>query len=190
MSLFVQGYAFRIASLAIGTWFLDGLVLDADPSTTAIGLGRSRPNAVRLDAASSLPARGDPLASLHQTLVEGHLAPFVDNAHEAVRIGRPLLWSNIGAACASSFGAFMGPLADRRTDIRDRFQHFLAAARPELRASGRIRIVEVGPLWAWERAACCLWHLTDSGFKCEDCSLWTEDERKQSYKRVMAELSE
>ena len=42
-SLFVQGYAFRIASVAIGSWLLAGAVLDVSPSRTSIAIGRGRP---------------------------------------------------------------------------------------------------------------------------------------------------
>ena len=36
LSLFVQGCAFRVASVAIGAWLLDGVVLDLDPQRAAI----------------------------------------------------------------------------------------------------------------------------------------------------------
>ena len=36
----------------------------------------------------------------------------------------------------------------------------------------------IGSRWAWERSACCLWYQTESGFKCEDCSLWTAAESR------------
>ena len=182
-SLFVQGYAFRIASLAIGAWLVDDVVIDVDPSITSVALGRHRPNAVHLDVAR---AAGDGLPAVHATLIEGHLARLVRTAHDACRVGEALLWSNVGAGVASAFGAFMGPLPERRAEIRDRAEAFLAAGRPELRASGRL--VHVGPLWAWERSACCLWYKTDSGFRCEDCSLWTDEERRERYDRVIAEL--
>jgi ferric iron reductase protein FhuF len=182
-SLFVQGYAFRVASVAIGAWLLDELVLGVDPANTSIALGRHRPNAVRLDEARGA---GDGIGALHANLIDGHLARLVATAHDSCRVGEALLWGNVGAACASSFGAFMGPLEDRRLEIRDRFEAFLAAARPELQASGRI--ARVGPLWAWERSACCLWYKTDAGFQCEDCSLWSDDERQARYRKVLAEL--
>lgn len=185
MSLFVQGYVFRIASLAIGAWLLDELVLDVDPALTSVALGRHRPNAVRLAEARAVDAT-DPLAGVHDVLVESHLARMVAAAHDACRIGETLLWGNVGAACASSFGTFMGPLADRHADIRDRADAFFAAARPELRRSGRL--VSVGPVWAWERTSCCLWYQTESGFQCEDCSLWSEDERQARYARALSEL--
>ena len=66
-----------------------------------------------------------------------------------------------------------------------KFEAFLTAARPELAGSGRI--VPVGSVWAWERSACCLWDKTESGFRCEDCSLWSPAERQARYDRVLAE---
>jgi ferric iron reductase protein FhuF len=182
-SVFVQAYAFRIASLAIGAWLLDDVVVDVDPAVTSIAIGRHRPNAVHLDV---LRPAGDGLPALHATLIDGHLARLVATAHAACRVGEALLWSNIGAGVASSFGAFMGPLPGQRLQIREKAEAFLAAARPELASSGRL--VHVGPLWAWERNACCLWYKTDSGSRCEDCSLWTAEERRERYDRVLAEL--
>jgi ferric iron reductase protein FhuF len=186
MSLFVQGYSFRVASLAVGVWLLDEQVLDVSPDSTSIALGRNRPNAVRLDRAVLHDTDGTPLTTLHRTLIDEHLAPLVATAHDACRVGERLLWSCVAAALASSFGALMGPLPDRRVEIRDRFEELLAAARPELAAGGRV--AHVGPLWAWERSACCLWYTTTDGDKCEDCSLWSDDERRARYDRVLASL--
>ena len=180
MSLFVQGYAFRIASLAIGTSFLGDHVVDVSPATTAIALGRDRPNAVRLDGARLTAA------PLHEHLIDEHLAALVDTAHRACRIGEALLWANVGASCASSFGAFVEPLPDRpRRGARSGRDSSSPTPRPELARSGRV--VRVGDGWAWERSACCLWYQTDVGFKCEDCSLWTSAEREARYAAMLAE---
>lgn len=187
MSLFVQGYAFRVASVAVGGWLLDDRVIDVDPAGMSIALGRARPNAVHFEDVRVV-STNDPLAGMHEVVVEGHLARLVDTAHDACRVGKPLLWSNIGAGFASAFGAFMGPLPERHTEIRDRFTEFLGTARPELEGSGRIE--PVGPVWAWERSACCLWYKTESGFQCEDCSLWSADERQARYVTVLSELAE
>jgi ferric iron reductase protein FhuF len=189
MSLFVQGYVFRVASLAIGAWLLGGAVLDVGPGGTSISIGRHRPNGLHLDHAALVSGPADPesLPSLHAHLVDGHLAPLVAAAHRACRVGEKLLWSNVGASCASSFGAYMDPLADRRGEIRQRAEAFFATARPEIATSGRL--VPVGPVWAWERGACCLWYKTDSGFKCEDCSLWSAAEREARYARIRAEVT-
>jgi ferric iron reductase protein FhuF len=181
MSLFVQGYAFRVASLAIGGWLLDGAVIDVSPSSTSIALGRDRPNAVRLDRADVIASgdRGATLPVLQRHLLDDHLARLVATAHGSCRIGEALLWGNVGASCASSFGAFMDPRPERHEDTRAHAEEFFAAARPEVARSGRL--VRVGSRWAWERSACCLWYQTESGFKCEDCSLWSADERAERY---------
>ena len=186
MSLFVQGYAFRVASIAIGAWLLDDIVLDVGPQLTSISLGRNRPDAVHLADCRAVPAP-DPRRGLHEALVDGHLALLVEAAHQACRIGWPLLWSNVGAACASSFGAFMVPLPDRHRAIRSGIESFMASARPELAGAGRV--APVGPVWAWERSACCLFYKTASGTKCEDCSLVPPAERRARYERVVEALA-
>jgi ferric iron reductase protein FhuF len=175
MSLFLQGYSFRIASLAVGGWLIGDSVLDVSPASTAIALGRDRPNAVRVDQPRVVDE------NLHHHLIDAHLALLVDTAHRACRVGEALLWGNVGASCASSFGAFVDPLPDRRAEIRARAEAFFAAARPELARSGRVVGVGTGTQWVWERNACCLWYQTEAGFKCEDCSLWTASERAARY---------
>jgi ferric iron reductase protein FhuF len=178
MSLLVQGYAFRIASLAIGVWLLEDVVLDVAPACTAIAIGRHRPNAVHFDELCLVPGE-DPLATLHAQLFDGHLGPLVANAHASGGVGEAMLWANVGASCASSFRAFVDPLPDRRDEILDRARAFFASARPEVAGSGRL--VPVGADWVWERRACCLWYRASGGSRCEDCSLWSVDERQARY---------
>jgi len=184
MSLFVQGYAFRVASVAIGSWLVADRVLKVDASRTSIALGRDRPNAVLLDAPSFIQT-SDALLGLHDNVIEGHLARLIETARAACRVGEALLWGNVAASCAASFGAFMDPLVDRQLEIRDRLMAFMAAARPEMRIAGEV--VAVGSRWAWQRHACCLWYQTESAFKCEDCSLWSEEERRARVERILAD---
>lgn len=178
-SLFVQAYAFRIASLGIGAWLLADRVLDLRPAVTAVVLGRHRPNAIGFRSLSLIDT-ADPLGGLLDVVLDGHLAPLVATAHRATRIGERLLWGNVAAACASSFGAFHGALPDRRGDIERRAERFLAAAPEALRRGGSF--VSVGEGWFWERTSCCLWYRTESGSRCEDCSLWSADERQARYR--------
>ena len=165
-SLFVQGYAFRIATVAVGSWLLGGSVLVPDPSTTAIAIGRGRPNAVLLDPTSRTVGDAT-VADLHAGVIDDHLAPLVATAHRSARVGAPLLWGNVAASCAAAFGAFAdavpvaGPAAT-----------FFAAARPEVRDAGHM--VVTADRFSWKRHSCCLWYRTDSGFMCEDCSLRSE----------------
>lgn len=182
MSLFVQGYAFRIASLAIGAWLVDGLVVDVDPTRCSVSVERDRPNAVGLDRLTLVPT-AEPLAGLHASLVDDHLASLVSSAHAACRVGEALLWGNVAAACASAFGAFT-ELPGRRLEIRDRAEAFFSTATPALASAGAI--VRLSDRWAWERKSCCLWYSTDSGFRCEDCSLWTQAERQARYAAALA----
>jgi ferric iron reductase protein FhuF len=183
----VQGYAFRIASVAIGSWLVADRLLDVDAAMTSIALGRDRPNAVLLHQPRCITT-SDVVLALHEHVIDGHLGALVANAREALRIGEALLWGNVAASCAAAFGAFMDPLAHRHLEIRDRLMTFMAAARPEMHAAGEI--VQIGSRWAWQRHACCLWYQTESAFKCDDCSLWSTDERKARVERILAETAE
>ena len=176
ISLFVQGYAFRIASVAIGGWLLDDAVVDVAPARTSIALGRSRPNAVHFDSLTVATAE-EPLAALHEQLIENHLARLVANAHRACRVGEALLWANVAAACASSFQAFDEKMAPGSRGVPSRVERFFSSGRPELIAAGHARAV--GEDWVWERRACCLWYRTEGARRCDDCSLWSEDEREE-----------
>jgi ferric iron reductase protein FhuF len=183
MSLFVQGYAYRIAAVAVGGWLLADELVDVAPSGLQIALARGRPNAVRFAEPRIAVAAPAPVEAVHEQLVDGHLDLLVNGAHEACRIGRPLLWGNVAASIAAAFGAFMDPLPDRRDDIRRRVLDFFATARPELSGS----VVPVGARWMWQRTACCLWYRTSSAFRCDDCSLWTTEERQARHDRKVAE---
>ncbi len=184
MSLFAQGYVYRIASTAIGSFVLSGDVLSVHPESTAIALDRHRLNAVRLDRAVLVKAGGDP-AVLHNVLVDQHLEPFVDAVHRSMPIGEALLWGNVGSSCAAAFGAFVRPLADDAERIRDLVEGFFATACDELAGSGGVYRIGGDSRWGWERKACCLYYRTEiaDGAKCADCSLWTPTERFRSLRR-------
>lgn len=188
MSLFVQGYAYRIASVAIGSFVLSGDVLPVRPESTAIALDRHLLNAVRLDDAEPVATGGDPVA-LRRVLIDGHLAPFVDAVHRSMLIGEALLWGNVGSSCAAGFGALVGPLADRAGRIRRLAEGFFAGARPELARAGRVVLIGEGLRWAWERNACCLFYQAgiSEGVRCVDCSLWTPAERSARYAGMIEE---
>jgi len=194
LSLIVQGYAFRIASVAIGAWLVSGGVLDVAPENVSIQFGRNRPNAVLLDRAEWIAAPSDEpadtLAALHLHLVDGHMAAIIDTSRQATRstrVGARMMWSNVATSCASSFGALMDPLPDERATIRRRADEFFACGRPELSAGGDI--VPIGPKWAWQRNACCLYYLDPNGSKCGDCSLHTADERNDRYAALLVQVS-
>jgi iron complex transport system ATP-binding protein len=179
-SLFVQGYVFRIATVTIGSSVLADAVIEVAPATTAIAIGRGRPNAVLLSGSTDVRAGGG-VDALHAALVEQHLAPLVETAHRSCRVGEQLLWGNVAASCAAAFSAFAGApsLAARRGEVADRAEAFFAAARPEVRDAGVV--VRVGHRFAWERRSCCLWYRTEGGYLCEDCSLRPAAEHQARY---------
>lgn len=196
ISLFVQAYAFRIASIAIGGWLLSESehTFDVRPANSAIALGRHRPNAVALNHVKFHHG------SIHDALFQQHLAPLVAAAHEATadsdgeRVGEKMLWGNVGAGCAASFGAFHGNVADRDS-VRAAVDRFWAEAPAEVAGTGRFVTFsgeQAEPGWFWERSSCCLWYQIPPAdparepFKCEDCSLWTADERAARYRRATA----
>jgi ferric iron reductase protein FhuF len=182
-SLFVQGYAFRIATVSVGAWLLADALIEVDPTKTAIALGRGRPNAVRLADGVRVIAPVD-AADVHTALIEGHLAAMVATAHESCRVGAALLWGNVAASCAAAFSAFAGELPGRRAEITERAGSFFDSARPEVGEAGHL--VRVDDRFAWERHSCCLWYRTESGFMCEDCSLRPAEEHRARY-AAMAE---
>jgi ferric iron reductase protein FhuF len=172
-SLFVQGYVFRIATVAIGSWLLADAVLDVAPQRTAIALGSSGPNAVNLTVPFVFEDAA--VVDVHAALVDGHFAPLVDVARRSCRVGETLLWGNVAASCAASFSAFATARPDRRALIADRAELFFATARPELGDAGSL--VRDGDDFSWERRSCCLWYLTEWASMCADCSLRPDSAR-------------
>jgi iron complex transport system ATP-binding protein len=182
-SLFVQGYAFRVATAVIGAWLVSGRTLDVAPGIVSITLGRGRPNGIDLAVASTSPEEAS-AADVHAGLIDAHLAPLVATAHRSCRVGATLLWGNVAASCASSFAALAGALPERRVEIRDRAEEFFATGRAEVGAGGRL--VRVGQGFAWERRSCCLWYKTASAWLCEDCSLRPASDHRARYAAALA----
>ncbi len=198
LSLFVQAYAFRVASAALVGWILTGgrHHLDISPSNISIQLGRNRPNAIRFNHVRFAEAK------VHSSIFEHHLHPLVETAHRSfneartapgegtnLRIGKKLLLGNIGASIASSFGAVASTMSDP-DGVRGLAKEFTAGAPAEIQATGRFVLFQgekSEPVWAWERTSCCLWYQIEPAdpsqdpFKCADCSLWTDAERHTRY---------
>lgn len=209
LSLFVQAYAFRVASTAIGSWLCSNRshVLDVSPDNMFIALGRHRPNAVAL---SRLAFTDQPLAA---AVFDDHLSRLVTTSHNTLanpgrqhiaerpsgerpsgqrRLGEATLWGNIAAGCASAFGAFHGAQdsIEGRATVRRAATDFFHGAPPKAQSAGRF--VEFAgeqpePGWFWERSRCCLLYQippadpTAEPFKCEDCSLWSSAQRQDRY---------
>lgn len=201
LSLFAQAYAFRIASTALAGWILTQgeRHLDVSSGNTAIAIGRNRPNAVGLESVTLSEV------DIHENLFANHLTPFVKAAHQTasrtpgMRVGAKMLWGNVGAGVASTFGVFSAIVGQdpskvgsvpNAEQVRLLADEFMQGAPAELTSSGEFVLFKGAapqPLWAWERASCCLWYQVEpadpeaSRYMCTDCSLWTPEERTARY---------
>lgn len=178
-SVFVQSYAFRIASVAVAAYALGLPAPSVLPEHTAVRITRNRPGqlAVTGDVA---PTTAEALAA---DLLERHMRPFIDAVRATGRIGARMLWGNTAASIATVFRA----VHDGDETVRGRAEAFHRAAAPWLAGHGAYNLIETPAAtgWFWNRANCCLWY-RHSGAWCDDCSLPDPADR---HARRVAELS-
>lgn len=179
-SLYAQGYAFRLPSIAVAAIALGLPTPTTSPAHTAIRIGRHRPAEVAIldDTCSIVDA-----SSFVAQLFDEHLVPFVAAVRARTRVGERLLWGNVAASLATIFRALdIAPFGD--ADVRARAAEFEVAAAPWLAGLGSYSTIEtpnaVG--WYWTRTNCCLWYQTTAAFYCDDCSL--RDPAEQAAKRL------
>lgn len=169
-SLYVQAYAFRIATLVLGPFAL-GLPSPAcTPEATAIRIARHRPAAV---AVLHHDVTERDAKATAEALLAGHLERLIDVVADTFTVGRRLLWGNVAASCMTVFRALDGaPTADRLA-VQRLATEFFAAATPWLDGLGRFDTVVARDRtgWYWTRNACCLWYQCSGGQTCDDCSL-------------------
>jgi len=178
-SLYVQSYAYRVASLAVAAYALDLPSPSCEPDVLAVLVQRHRP--ARIAVLDPVCHRLDAPA-LAARLLDGHLRPFIATVRESTRIGQRLLWGNAASAIASIFGAVhsVAPCGDPA--VRWRAELFHQAAEPWLGGLGEWSQLErPGAFgWYWNRTSCCLWYQTEGGWYCEDCSLHDRAELEAS----------
>jgi len=169
-SLYVQSYAYRVASLAVAAHALDLPSPTCHPEALAVRVQRHRPARI---AVLDPVCRAMDAPALAERLLEGHLRPFITTVRASTRIGQRLLWGNVASAIASIFGAVQSIGAGGDPIVRQRAAAFHAAAEPWLGGLGEWSELEVPGAfgWYWNRTSCCLWYQTDGGWYCEDCSL-------------------
>ena len=186
-SLFAQGYAFRVPSVALAAYALGLPVPSTRPEHTAIRIARHRPAALAILDDELLPP-DDPAAVVEQ-LIDGHLAPFTQAVHEVVTIGERLLWGNVATSCAVAFRAVEGETHE--PDVRRRAEAFFAAAGPRLAGLGGFHTLDHAGRqgWYWDRTNCCLWYRTADGRYCDDCSLEPPAERDARRRRELEEAA-
>lgn len=186
-SLFVQAYAFRVASVVLGAYALGLPIVDVAPEHTAIRIARDRPAAIAhtLDAVHE-----GSVAELVARLIDGHLAAFIASVRTLTPVGERLLWGNAATSCAVVFRAIEG--VDHDPSVRARAAKFFAAASPIVDGLGGFETLQVGDRegWYWTRTNCCLWYQTTAERRCDDCSLYSEAELRIQRKKELAEVAE
>jgi hypothetical protein len=194
-SIYVQGYSYRILTLAVASLFVSGLVPDASPPRLAIGLSSGWPSLVAftgprvmiLDAdIATLPTDSatitDAFRFVVDTAIDAHLGPLLQSVRTGIGVplGERLLWGNVTASAATAFrtmqgclGPFVEPLADS----------FFALVPPSMEGLGSFLVVENGSRrgWFWERTNCCLVDRLPGAVRCSDCSLTPAPDRRRAY---------
>ena len=152
------------------SWLLAGSRARRVAGDVSIALGRGRPNGVNLPSPAAIADGRDraPTSTPRSSTATSPRSSTRPTARAAV--GAALLWGNVAASCASSFGAVAGGCPARRVEIRDRAEEFFAhrpARDPRRRPPGaRRRRASRG-----SGAAAASGTGPSRRGMCEDCSL-------------------
>lgn len=178
-SLFVQSFAFRMASIATAAWALGLPSTSLEPDQVGFRITRNRPG--ELGVWSADVVRHD-AASLAVALVDGLVAPMVAAVRERIQVGERLLFGNAASSIATVFRAVQSTGARGDRDVRGRAVE-LFAAHDRLADLGTWTTIEAGDAlgWFWDRGNCCLWYRSTeaNGRYCDDCSLHDPTERTE-----------
>lgn len=211
----LQGYAWRVAGLAIGVWAQTGRVLDLGPGRVRVRLEHGRtvgvaapdpraagrggaPAGARASGTAGAGAASrtsgplvlrDPEALADQLLTR-HLAPVVAASRTVSRLSERVAWGNVASACASVLGLLDRALpAERRPDWRADAERLLAApAWPAADLVGLLRVPGPdGDVLTHERRTCCLMRLAPEKAECGSCERLDPAERRARLTRNAAE---
>ena len=206
-SLFVQAWAYRVASAVLPSLVLSGRAPDVDPSLVALRITRHRPGAVALLGAPlfgtvadrapvdvRLPDRGALLTSTVGSLL-AHLDELVAATRSLAKVGERLLWGNVASSATSVLRAVEGavPVGAERVAVRTFTDDVLSQVEAQHGKLGELFTLRAATgsveSWHFHRRSCCLWYLTTeakaSVVYCADCSLRDVGERKSE---LQAEL--
>jgi len=198
-SIFIQGYAYRVATLAVACLTVGGVIPGSSPEAMAVGLGRGRvskvaylePTVIEVlagspaDALAAAPTADRALTILLDQVVEGHIRPLIATTRRQVRIGERLLWGNVAASVSTAFRTMEGCLGKWILPLG---QRFFELAPPDMQGLGSFLLVEHEDRrgWFWERTNCCLYYQIEGHAKCADCSLIPAAERRDAYRKTLA----
>ena len=199
-SLFVQAWAYRVASAVLPSLALSGRAPDVDPSLVALRITRHRPGAVALLGAPlfgtvadhapvdvRLPDRGALLTSTVGSLL-AHLDELVAATRSLAKVGERLLWGNVASSATSVLRAVESalPVGSERVVVRMFTDDVLSQIEAQHGKLGELFTLRAAAgnaeSWHFHRRSCCLWYLTTeakaSVVYCADCSLRDVGERK------------
>nr|WP_240979611.1 hypothetical protein [Streptomyces sp. HNM0574] len=172
-------YAGRVTAAAVLRWALDGQVPDLRPRNVLVrpsghGIGGVRVRSPRLLEPG--------LASLHRSVLDGHLLPLADALHTRTRAGLRQLRGGVAHGCATALCAASAPAEE----MAARWAEFVARAPGGLSRLGEVeRVVRAdGTARAvYLRRTCCLFHTSAESVRCASCCLTPRTERLRAYAR-------
>lgn len=172
-------YAGRVTAAAVLRWALDGHVLDMRPRNVLVRPSEHGIGGVRLRRARLLQPGS---ASLHRSVLEGHLLPLAEALHGRTRAGLRQLRGGVAHGCATALCASSAPVGE----MAGRWAEFAGGAPGGLsrlgdveqvvRADGTARLVYL-------RRTCCLFHTSAEAVRCASCCLTPRTERLRAYER-------
>ena len=197
-SVFVQGYSYRVLTLAVACLTASAVVPDASAPRMAIGLSGPWPSLVAylsprvLLTNAGTPTDADTITDalrwVVDTAIGAHLGPLADAVGTGlgVPVGRRLLWGNIAASAATAFRTMEGCLG---SSVEPLGRRFFDLVPPALQGLGSFHLVEKGNHrgWFWERTNCCLIDRLPGGVRCADCSRTPAPARRQAYRDTLDE---
>jgi len=199
-SVFLQGYSYRVLTLAIACLTASGAVPDASAARMAIGWERNWPSRVAFLRPAVWIAGGDwaapaptdaatitaALRFVVDTAIDAHLRPLLGTVRAGigVPVGERLLWGNIAASAATAFRTMEGCLGPAVVALGERF---FALAPPEMQGLGAFLVVEHAGRrgWFWERTNCCLFDRLPGAVRCADCSRTPPAQRRHAYRESL-----
>jgi ferric iron reductase protein FhuF len=180
-SIFIQGYAYRVATLAVACLTVGGAIPGSTPEAMAVGLGVLA--GVPGDELTSPSVADRALTLILTQVIEGHLRPLIATTRSHIRIGERLLWGNVAASVSTAFRTMEGCLGQWVVPLGQRFFELVA---PEMQDLGSFLSSQDGRGWFWERTNCCLFYQIEGHAKCADCSLTPAVERRDGYRKAMS----
>lgn len=158
-SIMLQGLAARLVSPVLAG-LGRGIVLDLDPTTTAVQTRPGEAMGVRCAQPGGWLADDPDVGLVADVLLEQQLRPLVAAVATDGPVAAPLLWGNVASALVGAMSVLGGPTDSVAARIvRELLDHGPLAGTGEFGPRG------------FRRRSCCLFYRTPAGGYCGDCAL-------------------